>query len=300
MKVILFFILMLMSSASFSASCCGGGSSFPSVITGDYRAQFSLAISNSAVNGEVDSQDTYLKRYGDFKEVNEVINLSYAYAWDNAFQVGVSFPIIKNTKVMGDIRESNTGLGDPSFLGTYEFLPEVGYSYLKPRGFIYVKTNLALSPSTYNAQEIYRTDSRGAGRHSLSLGLIFSKIINRHDFQLLIEGHYNLKNEFEKGLVIEDSLGSSALIGYGYNFLKSDIRLGLSLSPKMENEIEFEGGGSKTKPRSLVWNTNFMVSYAYAEYSFNFSYSDQNLVGPMKNTSLSRTLSLNILKFWNL
>ena len=295
---LLFFPLKIMG-----ASCCGSGSSLPSLITGDTRTQINLSMTRSKLLG---------KQLSNFKETiwtpsddskTQKIFLQGSYLFDNYIQIGLGLPYFFKQNYENRIRKSNQYFGDVELQAAYEVLPEVFYSNWLPRVFIFSKITVPTGSSIYEKESYDKVEVTGQGHSSVSLGALFLKAKSSIDIQFMAEIHKGLKRRFTKRkLLLEPGLGASALLSAGFSPSNNPWRWGISLSPNYEGPktLTFSNKSFKTD-YEFYWDTTASGSYLYSRYtSFHFAITDQTILGPVHNTSLSRTFSLNVQKRWPL
>ena len=77
-RLLITFTLSLFSYSAISGSCCGSSSYLPSLITGDYKGQFVISGSNSAITHDSDNGEL-VSRDSSNQSVTEIISLSISY-----------------------------------------------------------------------------------------------------------------------------------------------------------------------------------------------------------------------------
>ena len=106
----------------------------------------------------------------------------------------------------------------------------------------------------------------------------------------------------KKSLRLQPGIGASALLSLGFSLSNNPWRWGISLSPQYEGPktLIFSNKRFKTD-YEFYWDATASGSYLYSRNtSFHFAITDQTILGPAHNTSLSRTFSLNVQKRWPL
>ncbi|RLA62674.1 MAG: hypothetical protein DRQ88_08860 [Epsilonproteobacteria bacterium] len=288
------FLLLIISFKSFGASCCGGGVIMPLLITGDYRAQFNFTASNSAVTYSVGEDGDFQKRDGTNQEVINTFTLRGAYQISDYLQLGLSLPLQNSNKRTLNREESSTGIGDIRLQMAYEFLPELSFSFWKPRGFIFLNQIFPTSRSTYDSIDPLRTDAHGGGFFKTSIGVGLVKIIKTMDFQAMGEVHQGIKRSFDN-ITVDPSGGHSFLLGAGFN--PGNFRFGSSLLYSYEGIAEINGQINSKAQSRYFWELGFNVNYLIDGFSIMAYYSDQSFFGKAKNTTLSKTLGIGLMKF---
>lgn len=304
-----FFALILTgwpTNFSFAASCCGGGANFPVLITGDFKSQVNSSLSYSSVIGDVDKGGTSTFRHADNNETTQTVKVDGSYLLSDYWQTGISIPIVKREKRVYGSHSESSGLGDVSAQLSFEFLPELRYSTWKPRGFTFLNLTLPTAPSIYDFNDPLGADARGRGFYTIDLGVSFLKTRGAWDFTGSFSIFQPLNKRFssrtgESGMIYSTP-GVSVLLGAGYTpRVTSPWRFGLSLSPRYEGRKVIETSTSSASEAQMVWDTGSSVSYLYEkELAFSAQYLDQTLLGPAQNTTLSRTISVNVQKRFSL
>jgi hypothetical protein len=296
----------LLPHSALSASCCGGGASFPSLITGDFWSQFNSSYAYSSVIGDADTGGRAIFRNKDNDEITQTMKVDGSYLIADYWQAGLSVPVVKREKKYYSSQSESTGLGDINAQVSYEFLPELLYSPWKPRGFVYAGITVPTAPSVYDFNDSLGADARGRGFYTFDVGISFLKTKGLWDYVAMASVSQSLNKQYsarsgERGMIYS-SPGVMALVGLGYTpGSTSAWRLGGSLAPRYEGAKVVEGRTSTLTEYQLVWDSMLSLSYLFEkEMSFSAQYLDQTLVGPAHNTTLSRTISLNLQRRFSL
>lgn len=288
----LFFFAPLVATA---AACCGGGFAAPSLIAGDDKAQLSTSYSYSEiVVDNVDSRGIW--RTWDEHQKIQSIRLEGAHIFSDRWQMGFALPVIERSR----LEQKYSGLGDLTTSLGYEYLPDWSFDLYRPKGIGYVQLTLPTGKSRAES-EIGGLDSRGNGFWAVGLGTLLTKAIGRWDFFSNVEIH----RSFEKS-VDNSQLKGTLTPGYGGNFglgtgfnLK-DWRLGASATWSSEDPIVISGNINSDGSPERYATASASASYlASDEWSTNLSYSDQTVLGNPRNTSLGKTISLQIQRRWS-
>jgi hypothetical protein len=303
----LFFLLL--SPDVWAAPCCGGTSLLPSLITGDDCAQISFSLTQEAIVADALDNGTVLNRSSDDLDRTLTFKLSAAYRFWNRFQAGIDIPVAyRNVDINGQ-GSSATGLGDIGLQAGFEFLPELAYSVWKPRGFVFTRLTLPTGKSPYDLSNPTDPDDFGRGFLSIALGALLQKTVGDFDFWLMGEGHWIAPGTFSS--IVPSSLagvipvqqnfssgwGASGLLAAGYSPLGGIFRLGVSLSPIYEGEQTVTSLISTVAPPRVSWNAGIQASIQISdEWTTSLNYVDQTWIGQSRNNSLSRSISLLILK----
>ncbi|MGE0615053.1 MAG: serine protease spb1 [Bacteriovoracia bacterium] len=299
------FALLLIVSEAAAAPCCGGSASLPTLITGDDQAQLSFSVSRASVIGDAPAAGLPVFRSSRDAETTETLKLDGAWMLSERWQAGASLPVLWRARETTTSSARSQGLGDVSVSAAYEFLPERTYSVWRPRGFFFLQSTLPTSPSIHDAVAPYLVDARGRGFFSVAGGAAFVKVLGNWDLLLTAELHRAFARTFQDadGSITRffPGWGGSALLGAGWSPGGGAFRLGLSFAPVFEGAITSEGGVNTTSSSQLVWNSSAQFAYAFDEaWATNVAYTDQTLLGPARNVSLSRTVIFSLQKRWPL
>jgi hypothetical protein len=297
---------LAISQVGIGAPCCGGASSIPTLMTGDDRAQFSAIVSQGSVVGDAPAHGVPVFRKDSDSEITQTVLLSGSYLISDLWQWGAGLPIVRRSRDTGGGQAAATGLGDVTTNVAFEFLPERSYSLWRPKGYVFFQMTLPTSPSVYDAHESYQVDARGRGFFALALGTAFIKTIDGFDLLASLEGHRSFSRTLENSdgseLRLSPGFGGSMILGGGYSPGGGAFRIGASVSPVYEDAIHSNEEVAGSEPESkLVWNTSLQLGYAIQdEWSTSLTYTDQTLIGPAKNVTLSRTVTFIAQKRWAL
>lgn len=294
-------VLFLFFTDSYAASCCGGGSSFPGLITGDYKAQIGFSISRQNEMGKAYSEGDYTYYNDDKKRIRENYSLYASSMLSERAQIGAKLNFVRTDYSNGSLNESENILGDSELSFGYELLQERSFSWWRPRGFIYIVTTIPTGHSNYDSKTALYSDVSGKNQWAQTLGVSFVKVIRIYDFLSSIQ----MGNRFSdtKGNVkISNSQFISSIIGAGVSPFNSAFRLGLNLSYFQESSKNISFGEKKIQTQDeYFYEISSSLSYAYdPNFSVTLNYSDQSLIGPAQNTTLSRSIGILIHKRWSL
>lgn len=285
----------LFAQNAHAAACCGGGYGMPSLITGDERAQLTSVVSYSEVKADVYTNGLWRKR--DESESTNTVKLEGAHIFLDRWQAGFSVPAIQRQRV----DQESTGLGDISGSLGYEYLPDWTYSEWRPKGVGYLQLTAPTGKSIYESDNIYALDSRGRGFWSLGVGTILNKTWRRWDGYFNTEVHYAMEKQVRNEQVtgtLKPGFGNTTTAGLGYNLRK--WRVGGSVAWTYEDPIDIQSDSQKSQGSAQRFTTgSLIVSYlANADWSATASYSDQTLFGSPVNTSLSKTVAVQLQRRW--
>jgi len=293
---------VLSPNSGYGAPCCGGSSLLPSLVTGDDSAILSVTTSLDGVRNDVLPDGTSYVRGDDNIERTQTLKLSGAYRWADRWQSGVDIPLMRRYVSVAGQDATDTGLGDIGLNLGYEILPELSYSAWKPRGFLFARWLVPTGRSIYESSDPLGTDNFGKGFHALSLGTVLVKTWRSFDFLLEGEGHWTLARTFVDATGnttrFHSGWGASGLAAVGYSPGKGAMRIGTSLSPVYDAARTLENASQLGNTDSqLAWTLSFQASYQWSdEWTSTLSYADQTILGGAHNVTLSRTITLLILR----
>ena len=292
--------LLFYSGLGWTAACCGGSSTLPTLITGDYRVQLSAVGSNSAITHKADPSGNIVKRQSGNKEVREALTLTGAYQLSERWQMGARAPIRFNTYETETTKEQSSGLGDLSVVGSYEFLPEYSFSLWKPRGFAFLGQSIPVSNSAYDSTKPLQTDVISSGFFTTTVGLAFVKAIAPYDFIVMGEYRRGFRRSFENGVSVRPGDGVSLLLGFGWSPNSSRFRYGFGMSYSYFDSNEIQGKVGSAKPSHYL-EGSVSVSYLVSEnHSLTGSYLDQSFFNVARNTLLTKSLQVSLVRFIDL
>ncbi len=297
--------LALGAAPALGAACCGGSSAAPALISGDDAYQLTAGISRGVVIGDAPVSGLPVFRSPGHDEVTQTLRLDGAMLLSDRWQASFTAPVVQRSLDLAGLEGSTTRLGDVSLGLGYEALPEWGYSEWRPRGFVFAQLQLPTAPSIYDAQAWGATDAVGSGFLRLAVGGLFLKTRGAWDYSLMPELHRALARSFvgTDGSVFEviPGWGASLALGAGYNLPVTPLRVGLRVAPVWNagRTVDSGQGGLGQSSDQWVWNAGLDVSWlAGTDWSVTGSYTDQTLLGPAVNTTLSRTLALSVQRRW--
>lgn len=291
-----FLVGILFSAKAKAAACCGGGFAAPSIIAGDDKAQLTTSYSETKV--VVDNVDTqgFWRKWGTHQQV-QTFKIEGAHIFWDRFQAGLSIPVIQRSRE--GLKYS--GLGDISTSLGYEYLPDWDYNPYRPKGIGFLQLTLPTGKSKADS-EVGGLDSRGNGFWALGLGSLLTKTWAKFDSFASFELHRSFGKDVSNSQFsgkLEPGYGGNLGIGLGYNV--KDYRLGYSITWTYEDAVKTRSisgtgnNGSIERYATGVLNASYMAN---DEWSGTFSYSDQTLFGSPVNTSLGRSVALQVQRRW--
>lgn len=287
-------LLSLFTFNTYASSCCGGGANIPNIILGDHQWEAKLAYTNSTITNEA-LVSGKIESVNAKNEVTETISLKGSYLLDSYFQIAMDLPIKKRTVESTAKESSTTEVVDPNIQVTWEFLPELTYSLLKPRGFIFFKQLFPNGNSIYSYDDPLLSDSLSRGVFESTIGFAFYKLVYDYDYSLTLEGHYGFDREID-GKEVSPGLGYSSSLGLGYS-PNTKLRLGSSLTYWQDSAVEIDGVEGENK---YYLSTSLNLSYMFTTSSVVLNYSDETLFKVAKNTNLAKAISFTYKVFKDL
>lgn len=288
-------LIFSFSLKAYSAACCGGGFATPSVIAGDDKAQLTTSISVMRTDVDyVDPSGVWYKR--NQKESARTLKIEGAHIFLDRWQVGFSIPVVQKSRQ----DEQSSGLSDISANMGYEFLPDWDYNPYRPKGIGYVQLILPTGKNINEDDSTMKTDSRGKGFWSLGAGTLFTKTWSRLDAFMGFDLHRSFEKSFRNNLYggqLKPGWGGNFSLGLGYN--TSDWRYGGSLTWNYEDPLDVSGSiNSRSAPERYTTATLAASYRANDQWASTVSYSDQTVVGKPSNTSLGKSLTLQLQRRW--
>lgn len=298
-----FILLYLFTSLSFSygASCCGGGSSIPGLITGDFRAQMGLQATYQNEIGKAYSQGKYLYYNNNKKRTRQNYSLFASSMISERAQIGGKINFSQTDYSNDAKKETASQFGDSEISFGYELIQERSFSWWQPRGFVFIALTLPTGSSNYNSSSSLYSDVNGKEQWGISTGMSFVKIIRSYDFLSSFQVGYRFSDK-QKDVSINESFYGSFLIGAGVSPYNSNFRLGVNISYFQESAKDVYFGEKKIETQKEFYSELSIVgSYAIdPNLSLSINYSDQSILGPAQNTTLSRSVGVLVHKRWSL
>ncbi len=278
-----------------AAACCGGGSSGASLITGDYQAQFSLSSSYSSVVA-MQTGDKALFWEDGHHQRTLTHKVSIASMISENSQVGLSVEYLKKEySFQSGSSESSQDLGDLTTQFGYELLAESYYTSYLPRILLGLAHTLPTGVGVEESNKPGLSDVTGLGRHQTSLSLLFLKRRPNSMISLKLETHQRWRRAR-----IGASNGHSFELSASYLPPKVNWNLGAGFGTIFNNGREVKGAQGQSYRSSFERVSEIFLFTALSfsnDWESSLRYVDQTLVGPAKNSTLSRTLSLTLTKY---
>lgn len=297
----------LYSSVALAAPCCAGGGSLPAMITGDEATQLTLTTSAGTVIGDAPAEGIPVFRSSRVRESSQLLKIDAATVLPgelDRWQAGVSVPMTRHDFWRADSgSNSPMALGDVQLGTAFAFLPEWSYSAWKPKGFVFAQLTLPTGRSIYESAATDAVDAGGKGFTTASAGMILVKRWSTWDASLTAQVSRSFGRDFaaisgSEPLSVAPFWGASASASVGWS--RGAFRAGLRLQPVYTQALTTSTPSSlSVSSYKLSWDTGLDATWLVNDdWSLSGSYVDQTLLGPAVNASLSRTVSVTLLRRW--
>lgn len=301
----LLLLTLFMSSTGNAAPCCASNAAIPSLIVGDEAALLSATASYGRVIGDAPSEGLSVFRTADDNEITRTLRLDSTLLLADRWQAGVGVPLVQRTIDRPGRSSEYSGVGDISLGGGFEYLPELDYSEWKPQGVGFLQLTLPTGRSIYESQTRDAVDVTGRGMTTVTLGTFLIKRWARWDASVIPEAHYSFERSLSdargQSVLLEPTHGFSLSMGGGYSPRGSALRFGGRVAPvyNQGRSVTIDGRRMNTGFQ-YNWNTFLECSYLVSDdWSLNSVYMDQTIFGPAINTTLDRSVSINLSRRWS-
>lgn len=284
-----------------AAPCCASKSVAPALITGDDRLQVTATSAWGTVIGDAPDSGMPVFRAQDDSEITRSLRIDAATIVSDRSQVAIGVPVLFKTVSRPGVKNSATGLGDVSLGAAYEAIPEWSYSAWRPKGFVFMQIVAPTGRSLHDSKEVGAVDAMGQGFWSPAVGAVFTKSWRSLDVYAMPEAHYSFPRTFgDSGATVSPGFGTSLALGFGYSPWGREVRAGARIQPSFNQAHLIEENGEASWAGSRTsWDVAVEMGYlASMNWSILASYVDQTLIGPAKNSTLSRTFSFGIQRRW--
>lgn len=290
MKLLFLFLFSLLSLKGHTASCCVSNTSVPNLMILPSKWQQTFTVASSRVIGDVDPKGSSTFRNNKNKESTNIARMDLAYSWTDQYQNGVSFRYQNKNRSFNGTEANDSGWSD---VGLFQAYQPVKYQ----RTWLFNSFNIPTSKSLNNSTETLQVDAHGTGTYQAGLGIFHLVNFTAWDLVFSTEVHHSFGRTFhvnQEDKEVGGFWGTSISAGAGYIPWRKKIRYGLNLTPRLEGQKDVViNGNNQNSKQSLVWDSVVNVTYSInAQYAVGVSYLDQTVIGPAKNTLLTRSLSL--------
>lgn len=259
----------------------------PALISGDDKAQMSLAYSRLTITDDVFPNGQWKSRTDD--ETLESWQIEAAHVFRDRWQMGLSLPVVQRSR----LGESSAGLGDVTANLGYEYLPDWDYNPYRPRGLGYLQLVAPAGRAVFESTDSLQLDTRGRGFWAIGVGTLLTKFWGPWD----VLGLANVRRSFPRA-GLKPGWGGSIGIGGGYSY--RDFRLGSQLTWTYEDPIDRTrpqvSRGSAQRVATGALSLSYMPS---EEWSGSLTLQDQTLFGAPANTNLGRGVALQFQRRWS-
>ena len=290
MKLLFLLLFSFLSASVHAASCCVSNTSVPNLMILPSKWQQTFTLASSRVIGDVDPKGKSTFRNNKNKESTNMARMDLAYSWTDLYQNGVSVRYQNKKRSFSGAEANDSGWSD---VGLFQAYQPVKYQ----RTWIFNSINIPTSNSVYDSKETFSVDAHGTGTYQAGLGIFHLVNYTAWDLVFSSEVHHSFARSFNKGQderEVGSFWGTSLSAGAGYIPWRKKIRYGFNLTPRLEGQKNVRiNGNNQNSKQSVVWDSVLNVTYSInADYAIGASYLDQTIVGPAKNTLLTRSISI--------
>ena len=269
-------------------------------MTGDERHFTSAAVSHSKVIGDAAESGRPIFRDAQDSEVTRTVRFSIATLISDRWQIGASIPIVDRSVSSGDTLNRASRLGDASLSLAFESIPETTYSEWKPRGFTFLGLTAPTGTSVYDGGLSDSSEITGGGFYVASIGQILVKRWTEWDLTAAPTIEFPFARSFGSSgpntVHVHPGIRTALSLEGGFSPGSQAWRGGLGVSPQWSAPLHAESqrDGTSSSSSRLVWPVQASLSYAFpSEWSLRLAYVDETLIGPVRNSTLSRTFTLS-------
>jgi hypothetical protein len=301
--LLLISLLLLSSSELLAGSCCGGGGTGVDIMLGDTKSVFRTKYSDETILADTNNKFINYRVQDEVESIRS-LNLSYSYRLSELTQLGINIPVIEKTRQINNERKSLSGIGDPSINYAYEFLPEYTRNPYISQAFIFSQLSIPSSPSIFTTKRTDTLDTRGSGHEKYTIGTIFTKRKNwgMTTFQSTIS--YRPGKKFDnsqlsnQNIQTKDSLDYSLAINQSYD-LSDQLAVNIGVSKSyIGNKTTSVFKGNRQSSFKTPFTTS--IDYSKDDLTILLSYTDDFVIGDSTNSTLSKTVTIGLIRRVNL
>ena len=287
-------LLTFSPSLALPAPCCGGHAALPSLITGFESFRLNSSFSYNSAVGDAPAEGLAIFRDADGQLPTELLQISGSARVGRRFQLGASL----------NLSPSSGEIGDTDVTAGWEILPREDLTNLTPQLILFSQTTAPTGRSIYQSDPHVGTtpgsDVTGQGFWRTGVGIVATTTYQKWDAFGLLRVSRSFAGSFaepaksvHKNLYVEPGISSDASLGLGYS-ISGEWRLGLAAQAATAEGMKITRDGTTDKTgASLVWPVSLQVTYFKSEQStLSLTYLDETLLGPVRNTVLSRSANL--------
>ena len=281
------FLLSVLPNVIWSAPCCTSSAGAPSLIIANDEAQISLGSRLFSVIGDSYKSSPAIFRAPYNKEKTTVLFVSGAYRLTPRWQIHFDLPFSLRSRSAVAASSSHESLADIVSGVAFEAIEELEYTPWKPRLLVFFDLIFPAGRSVYESRDPLGSDIHGKGFFSGQAGLYFWKVWDPWDASLLLSCQQGTSRKFGGTERINPGNTLFASLNIGFKLLRR-LRMGLGIGPSYDSTIKINGV-HQPNSHKLVWNVSADAAVIISNnWKLNLSYSDQTLLGPTFNTTLSR------------
>lgn len=283
-------LIAFVPSIALPAPCCGGHAALPTLITGYESYRFNSAFTGARVIGDAPDQGLSVFRDPETQLQTGTLQLSGSARLTDSFQIGAAL----------GASTSAERLGDADLIAAYEIVHREDVTSLAPQVLLFSQLTLPTGRSRYESQEANLKDVTGTGFYKLGIGAVALTTWRKWDGYGLLRASNSLSREFS-GSVSRVTPGWTGDLAAGFGYSPNgDWRLGLSVQSSFSEGLRIERPGAvDTSGSTLVWPVQAQVTwFKDSNSTFSVSYLDETLLGPARNTTLSRSISFQYGYRW--
>ena len=297
-------VTAIQAPSASAAPCCASSAAVPALIAGDQARQLGVSVSQGAVIGDAFDVGLPEFRADDSRDFTQTATFDAATLISDRWQVGAQLNVIHRTIDQGATRTESTGLGDVRLSTAYEAWPEFSFSKWTPRGYVFAQITAPTGRSINDSQTLSTVDARGQGFWQAGIGTLLMKRWSSWDIYVLPELHASPGRSFS-GIIgqtdVSSFWGGSFALGTGYSPGAGALRFGFRLQPAFRSSrTSTSNDVISDVPNQIVWNTALEAGYLVSDdWMINAGYTDQTLLGPAYNSTLSRSISIGMQRRWS-
>lgn len=286
--------LMITANPAVAAVCCGGHAAIPALITGYETTRLNSSFARSTLIGDAPAQGIPVFRRDGDRTSRSIFRLSGAHRWESEWQLGAG------------VNLARADFGDIDVNAAHLTFPRESILSLAPAGYFFAQVLIPTGTSVYELPQGQFSESEitGGGFARISLGTLWLTTYRKWDAFALGKAGPALERAFDQpngSLRVKPGWTGDFMIGGGFA-LSSVWRLGGSVSAIVQEakRTQASSGEWTTASSRLVWPASVLLTHFWDMRStLNLAYEDETLIGPVRNTSLSRTVSLQYSYRWS-
>lgn len=274
-------------------SCCGQSPASFTILSMDQTLSVSTGVSYLESVGRVYNDSEAFFVWNDKKRVVQSIPLNVASTLVDRHQVFLNTGLLQGHYQDSFENGYATNLSDTLLGYSFELLPEYSFSYWKPVVFVTALINLPTGHSIYDRGHLSEGgDVTGHGQWGAGLGVTLRKVY--FPWTLTVQGRSIRLDPRQFDTVrVSDFYDSSLafLVNYSSRWWGLQLNSGITFTHLSERKVAPSNVTSGvTQNFSVLAGLQRSISENWVA---GLNYSDQTLVGPAKNTILSRNFNIS-------